>query len=345
MNLAGLAGNSTPLHGIGVPAAEPPKILLINACMSDSSQSHWAIHELAHHWLAALEETPNQEADRDRLRSHLAATIEATNLCNQRRFWHVVDNIDVVYAGHGSGMSLSAASRVVAIVQTYPDQDHSVPWVLDGQQRAVSVRGIRNVWSDVIDEVMDNAPLGSRAEFLEFLRRALHRAISKRVSYRNPRPRTPSLDALTPSTRTWVLGFALRTGNPPPVDLPALRALRCQAAEAIDQYGSGGKVGSGRRYKPAEGCRSHSAGNLQVAVRARCPRPGVETRSLARPHPARCRYGGRCRFARRHGVVARCCAMRAAGARQVVCRIHMDGGCRCIGASARTTVSWATGLQ
>lgn len=208
--------------------------------------------------------------------------------------------------------------------------------LFQGPVRALSKRAIRNLTKRAVDEIA-YAEIATVASLLQLTREVLSRGIQVRVRWR-VMFRVPAPSATAPElVREHILGFELRTGNPPPFETHDRRTGAVMVPAIIIQA---------PKVKHEQVRKRNSSRNLRMAVRERYRRASLHRHSQTPASPGGCPQSTGCRRLRSDLQLAE----RARPAwhscrRQVVFDVRMDRAAGCVRNTARAEVTTQKGVR
>jgi hypothetical protein len=175
------------------------------------------------------------EEYRETLKAWLRAFAGQDNGPSQRHFWNFFDDVTVrkspqhvgyVVAHEVFHKALARGNRNISGLSRPSFFNRPPMAVSDGQHRWVvayesssrdlSVRAVRSVLLNTIEQLDNVGEAPTVFDLLEVLDNSLIREVAKRIRWRDRTYRFDLERNTAPSTREWVLGFLFRTGNPPP---------------------------------------------------------------------------------------------------------------------------------
>jgi hypothetical protein len=195
----------------------------------------------------------------------------------------------------------------------------SLEWqhfLLEEPVRALSLREIRAITRSVVNTI-ESADVSTVASLLKVTREALALGIGQRIRWRIIVKKSVSVSADPEMTREHILGFHLRTGNPPPFE-PAER--RAGAVAVLVVFLQASKV------RNEQICKQNRRRNLRVALLKRCRPASIRGNAQTPPSSPGCPQPARRRRIRANLQLAE--NARTAwdiGRGQMVPDIHMGG--------------------
>ncbi|ABC94008.1 hypothetical protein RHE_PF00115 (plasmid) [Rhizobium etli CFN 42] len=223
-------------------------------------------------------------------------------------------------------------------------------FIIDGQQRmsainvdhifdpklvrTLSLRAIRALTKRAADQIA-SAETTSVTSLLQLTREVLSLEVQQRVRWRIVFKKTPPSAPAPEMVREHVLGFELRTGNPPPFDSDE-RRKGAVAVPAVFIQAS--------KVKHEQVCKRNSRRYLPVAVREGCRTASFRRRAQTPPSSCGCMQpAGRRRLWSNLQLAETARSTRHLGRRQVVSDLRVDRRAGSFRNTARATMKLQKG--